>query len=256
MHDNFQAGAPVARRSPPAFLTLDSVVPSANLVSSLSAALEREILSGRFKVGDRLPTESDLSRAAGVSRTVVREAVAALRASGLVETRRGAGAFVTAQVELPRVGAGMMRETLDDILSVIELRLAVEVEAASLAAARHTETDMRSMTSILDRMDEAAGDWSRAVAADLTFHRAIAAATRNKYFVDFINYLGEFAFPRRHLDPATSSAYRLEDHTDRIGVEHRAILDAINQRDTALAAAVMRHHLAGSRARYRAMTAD
>jgi GntR family transcriptional regulator, transcriptional repressor for pyruvate dehydrogenase complex len=246
----------VAKRSPPASLTLDSVVPNTNLVSSLSTALEREILSGRFKVGDRLPTEADLSRTTGVSRTVVREAVAALRASGLVETRRGAGAFVTAQAEHPRVGPGLMRATLDDILSVLELRLAVEIEAVSLAAQRRTDADMADMTAILDGMAEMPRDWSRAVASDLAFHRAIAAATRNKYFVDFVNYLGEFAFPRRHLDPATSSAYRLEDHTDRIEAEHRAILEAIRSRDSALAGAEMRRHLAGSRTRYKAITAE
>lgn len=246
----------MAKRSPPASLSLDTVVPNTNLVSSLSAALEREILSGRFKIGDRLPTESDLSRTTGVSRTVVREAVAALRASGLVETRRGAGAFVTAQAERPRVGPGMMRATLDDILFVLELRLAVEIEAVSLAAARHTDEDIRVMASILDVMSEGPRDWSRAVAADLAFHTAIATATHNKYFVDIISYLGEFAFPRRHLDPATASAYRLEDHSDRIELEHRAILDAIRQRDGALASAEMRRHLAGSRARYKAMKAE
>lgn len=246
----------VAKRAPPASLSLDSVVPNTNLVSSLSAALEREILSGRFKIGDRLPTESQLSKTTGVSRTVVREAVAALRASGLVETRRGAGAFVTAQATQPRVAPGMMRAMLDDILSVLELRLAVEVEAVSLAAARHTEDDIRTMTDILDGMNETPSDWSRAIAADLAFHKAIATATRNKYFVDFINYLGEFAFPRRHLDPATTSAYRLEDHTDRIEAEHRAILQAISQRDSALASAEMRRHLAGSRTRYKAMTEE
>lgn len=246
----------MAKRSPPASLSLDTVVPNTNLVSSLSAALEREILSGRFKIGDRLPTESELSRTTGVSRTVVREAVAALRASGLVETRRGAGAFVTAQAERPRVGPGMMRATLDDILSVLELRLAVEIEAVSLAAVRHTDEDIRVMSSILDGMSEGPRDWSRAVAADLAFHAAIAVATHNKYFVDIISYLGEFAFPRRHLDPATASAYHLEDHSDRIEIEHRAILDAIRQRDGALASAEMRRHLAGSRARYKAMKAE
>jgi GntR family transcriptional repressor for pyruvate dehydrogenase complex len=92
------------------------------------------------------------------------------------------------------------------------------------------------------------------VAADLAFHRAIAAATRNKYFADFIEHLGEFAFPRRHLDPATASAYRIEDHSGRIDIEHRAILEAIRRRDSALASAEMRRHLGGSRARYKAMT--
>ncbi|MFE0756749.1 FadR/GntR family transcriptional regulator [Inquilinus sp. NPDC058860] len=234
-------------------MTLDMVVPNTNLVSSLSAALEREILSGRFKAGDRLPTESELSRTTGVSRTVVREAVAALRASGLVETRRGSGAFVAAQP--PRIGPAILRATLDDILSVLELRLAVEVEAAALAAARHRDEDIRALSVALEE-GEAAGDGRRLVTADLAFHKAIAAATQNKYFVDFINHLGEFAFPRRHLDPSAASAYGLSDYQGRIEAEHRAILEAIRQRDSALASAEMRRHLAGSRARYKAMTGE
>ncbi|MGK9230338.1 FadR family transcriptional regulator [Inquilinus limosus] len=246
----------MARRSPPASLTLDRVVPNTNLVSSLSTALEREILSGRFKVGDRLPTESELSRTTGVSRTVVREAVAALRASGLVETRRGSGAFVAAQAAPPRIGPAVLRATLDDILSVLELRLAVEVEAAALAAARHRDDDIRAMSVALERGEAAAKDWRRLVAADLAFHKAIAAATQNKYFADFIDHLGEFAFPRRHLDPSAASAYGLADHQERIEAEHRAILEAVRQRDSALASAEMRRHLAGSRARYKAMTGE
>jgi len=232
------------------------VPPNVNLVSSLSSALEREILSGRFKVGDRLPTESELSRTTGVSRTVVREAVAALRASGLVETRRGAGAFVTAQVERPRGGPGMIRAAIDDIMAVLELRLAVEVEAAALAAARHTDEDLGAMSAVLDGVTANGGNWAVAVGADMAFHRALATATRNKYFVDFIDYLGEFAFPRRHLDPATSATYRLEDHMDRIEAEHRAILEAIRQRDSALASAEMRRHLSSSRARYKVLTTE
>jgi GntR family transcriptional repressor for pyruvate dehydrogenase complex len=243
----------VARRAPPVSLMLESVVPNTNLVTSLSAALEREILSGRFRTGDRLPTEGELSRTTGVSRTVVREAVAALRAAGLVETRRGAGAFVTVQAARPRVGPGMLQATLDDILAVLELRLAVEVEAAALAAARYSDEDIKSLSAVLDSMGELT-DWSRAVAGDLAFHRAIATATHNKYFADFIEHLGEFAFPRRHLDPATASAYRIEDHSERINIEHRAIFEAIRHRDSALASAEMRRHLAGSRARYKGMT--
>lgn len=221
-------------------------------MSSLSAALEREIRGGKFKAGDRLPTESDMSRTTGVSRTVVREAVASLRAAGMVETRRGAGAFVTATTEWQRVQPAMLRSTLDDIVAVLELRLAMEVEAASLAAIRHDSADLRELEAIL----YSAGDtpeWRMQVSIDLRFHKAISAATKNKYFTDFMEFLGDFAFPRRHFGDSTARLYHTQDHGRQIESEHRAIFEAIKSRDGALASAQMRSHLAGSRARYQEM---
>src|SRR2546421_11755065 len=97
--------------------------------------LADEIKSGRLSPGERLPTEQELTRAARVRRTVVREAVAALRAEGLVVTRQGVGAFVSAEPQRApfRIDPERM-QSLGDILNVIELRFGVEIESAGLAA--------------------------------------------------------------------------------------------------------------------------
>src|SRR5947207_1268775 len=109
------------------------------LSRALYDQLAGEIKSGRLAPGARLPTEEELSRAARVSRTVVREAVAALRAEGLVITRQGVGAFVSAEPQRApfRIEPEKLR-TIADILSVMELRLGVEIESAGLAAERAT----------------------------------------------------------------------------------------------------------------------
>ena len=111
--------------------------------------LAEQIKSGRLAPGARLPTEQALTRAARVSRTVVREAVAALRAEGLVVTRQGVGAFVSAAPQHApfRIEPERM-QTLADILNVMELRLGVEIESAGIAAELHRAVHLDADASL------------------------------------------------------------------------------------------------------------
>src|SRR5881409_4201348 len=105
--------------------------------------LAGEIRSGRLAPGARLPTEQALTRAARVSRTVVREAVAALRAEGLVITRQGVGAFVPENARRPlRIDFDQL-SPLRAVLDVMELRTGIEIEAAGLAADRGSASQIR-----------------------------------------------------------------------------------------------------------------
>src|SRR5688572_9078152 len=118
---------------------LQPLRPPRNLMEEVVARIAGEIRSGRLAPGARLPTEQQLMEAMGVSRTVVREAVAALRAEGLVTTRQGSGAFVsadTSRVPFRIDPDGLV--SIEHVLDVMELRLAIEVEAAALAAERIT----------------------------------------------------------------------------------------------------------------------
>src|SRR6059036_1603300 len=139
--------------------------------------LAEQIKSGRLAPGARLPTEQALTRAARVSRTVVREAVAALRAEGLVVTRQGVGAFVSAEPQRApfRIDPERM-QSLGDILNVMELRLGVEIESAGLAAERASRAQLRAIGSALEAIERAALAGKSAVDEDLGFHRAIAQA--------------------------------------------------------------------------------
>src|SRR5918993_1069364 len=111
------------------------------------------------------------------SRTLVREAVAALRAEGLVVTRQGVGAFVSAEPQRApfRIEPERM-QTLEDILSVMELRLGVEIESAGLAAERASKAQVRSIQNAFNAIGEASAAGRAAVDEDLAFHRAIAEA--------------------------------------------------------------------------------
>src|SRR3546814_879795 len=108
-----------------------------NLAAELVERLSGEILSGKLAPGSKLPTEQEMVAATGVSRTVVREAVAALRAEGLVVTRQGVGAFVAADIRRRpfRIDEASL-DVLKEVVNVLELRAALEAEAAALAAER------------------------------------------------------------------------------------------------------------------------
>jgi len=231
-------------------LSLDPMERNSNLVLGLAEAIEHEITAGRLRPGDRLPPQAELAAVTGVSRTVVREAVASLRAAGLVETRQGAGAFILARTH--RFGlAGQLRPAdVEDILSVLELRLAVEAEGAALAAARRTEAQLGVLDQAIRTLDEQARAGGDGIAVDLLFHRTLAEATGNAYFVQFLESLGELSIPRRRLLAAGNPPADMTVYLEMVAGEHRAIRDAVAAHDPALAAAAMRNHLAGSRRRY------
>src|SRR5438067_13162107 len=153
--------------------------------------LAGEIRSGRLAPGARLPTEEALTRAARVSRTVVREAVAALRAEGLVVTRQGVGAFVSAEPQRAPFRIEPERlQSLDEILNVMELRLGVEIESAGPAAERATKGQIRTIGAALETIDRAAEDGKSAVDEDLELHKAIAEATGNPEIARFLQFIG------------------------------------------------------------------
>jgi GntR family transcriptional repressor for pyruvate dehydrogenase complex len=242
--------------SPPPESAIRNIGKRGNLVAMLTETLEREIVEGRYRPGDRLPTESSMATSAGVSRTVVREAVASLRAAGLVETRQGAGAFVLTNTlrlgGLPKIA----RNQLEDIVAVLELRLAVEVEAAALAAARRTDEDIALLDRALAQFDVEREHEGSGLDADVDFHLSVAAATKNPYFGQFLSGLGRSAVPRSRLNRGGKDARNLEEYLRFVQIEHGAIRSAIVAHDSALAAAAMRAHLAGSRSRYAEMLKD
>src|SRR3954464_9578114 len=170
------------------------------LSRGLFEQLAEQIKSGRLEPGARLPTEEALTRAAGVSRTVVREAVAALRAEGLVITRQGVGAFVSAEPQRAPFRIDPERlHSLDEVLNVMELRLGVEIESAGLAAQRATRPQVRAIDAALEAIEAAAASGKSAVDEDLALHRAIAEATGNPEFVRFLQFIGRHLIPRRSV---------------------------------------------------------
>jgi DNA-binding FadR family transcriptional regulator len=211
-----------------------------------------EIGSGRIPPGSRLPTEQALVAALGVSRTVVREAVAALRAEGLVVTRQGAGAFVAAdRSRVPfRIDPDGL-SSIDDVLRVMELRAAIEIQAATLAAERISRPSLVRIEAALDALESAIARGEAGVNEDFALHRAISLATGNPRFVEFLEFLGRHVIPRQSIRVSLNTPAQQRRYLARIQREHRRICAAIRQRDPAGARRAMRTHLTRSLERYR-----
>ena len=202
--------------------------PAKNRTSEVVERLAAEIGSGRLAPGARLPTEQELTAALGVSRTVVREAVAVLRAEGLVETRQGVGAFVVRDVQRRpfRIDPDGLR-SIAEVVQVMELRTGVEVEAAGIAAERATPPRAAVLPSALAAIDAALARGEAAIDEDFAFHQAIAEATGNPHFMRFLEFLGRFLIPRQSMRIGQKTAKDLRSYLQRIQIEHRAIADAI-----------------------------
>jgi GntR family transcriptional regulator, transcriptional repressor for pyruvate dehydrogenase complex len=199
-----------------------------NLPSRVARMISEEIVGGRIKAGDRLPTEREFAESFGVSRNVVREAIAKLRFEGVVETRQGVGVFVLGEESrsVLRIDAEILRDR-SLMSSLFELRSIIEVEAAGLAAARRSRADLAAIKTALHALYSSEGSESSAD-ADIAFHRAIVHATDNIYVATFINFIWE------HVRTSIAEANLHLDHATRMPInrkEHTAIYDAIKARD-------------------------
>jgi DNA-binding FadR family transcriptional regulator len=183
----------------------------------------------------------------GVSRTVVREAMSRLQAAGFVETRHGVGTFVLAPpvAETPAMDAPSV-VTIRDVLAMLELRISLETEAASLAAMRRTDEHLASMRRAIADFEAGLARGEKSVEADFRFHLQIALATGNKYFEDFYRHLGTTTIPRTRIDTPKLSTEPAENYLHRTNREHEYILDAIARQDPEGARAAMRMHLGNS----------
>ncbi|MGI5430698.1 FadR/GntR family transcriptional regulator [Streptomyces sp. CA-179760] len=215
------------------------------LADQVAATLSEEIESGRLAEGDRLPTEVELVRQLGVSRTVVREALSRLRNAGLIEPRQGIGVFV-----LPRRTRPLDLEAADTkvkVLQIVEVRRAMEGEAAHLAAGRATPLDLARMRQALDAIDSAVAAGGDGVDEDLAFHRSIAESTGNTVLVSTLRYLGDVS--RSGIRVTRANEARRNDFIEAVRAEHHAILAAIEARDAEAARRAARLHMNHAAAR-------
>ncbi|KKW67772.1 GntR family transcriptional regulator [Lampropedia cohaerens] len=228
---------------------------SRSLTEAVVESLTRQIRSGAYAVGAKLPTEAVLMQQEGVSRTVIREAISRLQAAGLVETRHGIGTFVRQMDRIPGAELGQCApaRTLLDVVAVLELRIAVESEAAALAAMRRSDADLQKMVAALDAFDRVIeAPQGQSIEPDRAFHAAIAHATGNAYFTNILGQLGQAIIPRTRINLSHLNDAARVEYLRYINREHRVVLAAIERRDPESARAAMRTHLSNSRERLRA----
>lgn len=164
-----------------------------SLVDEAYHSLLLQLEMNLWKVGDKLPTEKALGESLGVSRAVIREALARLRADGRIETRQGSGAFVA---DRSKIAAFRMQSTsgetdsLSQELEILELRQIVEAGAAELAAARRNKDDLAAIRIALEAMLQSVTTRSDGSMHDDAFHNAIAKASHNSQIAKFVEFLG------------------------------------------------------------------
>lgn len=210
--------------------------------------IRRALELGRFKPGDKLPTERELSEMLDVSRTVVRAAMTVLDRDGLVSVRRGRGGGVTvlAPPQDEAATRRTMRENRVSLQNAFDYRIVVESGAARLAAERRRATDITQLRKLLSAMAahiaaavESGDNSPRMVtewqSLDSAFHLRIAEACRNQYLFDAV------ANARRAMWlPVGAIFHHIEPNAND---HHDAIVDAIEARDPELAAATMTEHI-------------
>lgn len=223
-----------------------------SLAQELVEVLGGRIRDGLLRVGDKLPTEAAIVGEFGVSRTVVREAISKLQAAGLVQTRHGIGTFVAepSGASSFRIDAEQLA-TLNDVVAVLELRIAVESEAAALAAERRTADELVRMRMALEEFGLAVEEGRDSVSADYQFHLEVARATHNLHYTGLMGTLGTMMIPRSRLDPALPASDERRRYLRGVNAEHERIYDAIAKQDPVAARKAMRQHLSNSAERRR-----
>jgi GntR family transcriptional repressor for pyruvate dehydrogenase complex len=202
--------------------------------------IKSEILSGAYKIGDRIPTEKELCQQLSIGRSTVREALRMLKALGFIEVKQGKGAFI---IKISEDSDEKIRDWFSknkiELIDFIQVRMSLEPLAVRLAVERASDEQISNMEKIL-KLFENATDSSNALdlaLLDETFHTAIAEASGNNLLIMLNQTIVEFF-----------REYRVRSFAVRKNIKnalepHRRIMQAIKKRNAEEAAQAMLEHL-------------
>ncbi|QIC86712.1 FadR family transcriptional regulator [Serratia liquefaciens] len=215
------------------------------------AQLKEGISNGTFPVGEKLPSENLLAEAFGVSRVPVREALGILEVSGIISSRQGGGHRVEQHSLLSKYQPLVLEiADPDEVEALLEMREVIEQQAASMAAERHTEQELRAIELALNDFKRCTLDEGLiGHREDYLFHRAIMQASHNPFFVQILDnmhelYLGVLVY-------SLSKNLGRQAERQRVIDEHQRVFMAIKARDPAAATAAMQNHLSNVRGKLR-----
>ncbi len=206
---------------------------SRNLTHGMLDTLGHDIVTGRYE-RQPFPTEAELAKAHGVSRSVTREAVKMLTAKGLVSARPRHGTVVEPPRSWNLFDTDVLRWTLERKFSVDlliqfnQLRIAIEPEAAALAARFHDADDLAKIRDGLSQMQSAEADGGDPLIADIAFHVAILEASKNPFYAQFRSIVSTA------LHTSIQFTNQIKGRVASVE-EHAAVADAIAARDPAAA---------------------
>ncbi|WP_026894366.1 FadR/GntR family transcriptional regulator [Clostridiisalibacter paucivorans] len=204
--------------------------------------IQQMIVNGDLKSGDKLPSERELAERLKVSRTSIREALRALEVLGLIESRQGEGNFIKESLDngFFQPLSVMFMLNKDNPSDILELRIAIEVEAASLAARRINDEDIQELEELMDKLIES-DDEKYSAKYDTEIHYKIASVTKNYLIINLLN--GISSLIETFIKNARESILRENEEKDILIKQHRKICDALIERDPDKAASAMREHL-------------
>lgn len=210
------------------------------LVTNAIVAVRELVALPAYMNGARLPSEPEVASRIGVSRPVLRQALAALKAEGLIQSRRGSGTYATGQHSATLTFG--RPETLSDLEDCMRFRMVIESAAASEAARRADSASLNQIHRAVQRMKTGVREPNSVLGLDMEFHIAVARAARSRYY----SLTLETLMP--HIMLGLNLARQMRNipatvNSKRVIAEHQKILSAIKNGDERRASAAMRQHL-------------
>lgn len=209
-----------------------------NVGSQVFEQLKKQLLSGEWRQGEKIPSENELAEAFGVSRVTVRQAIQKLTVLGLLETRFGEGSFVkeakpgiymNGLIPIAYLGENSLNE-------VLEFRRTIEGVVAELAAEKITEEEIEELENQLKAMEENRDNLQGFSIADFQFHLLLAKATKNSLFIEIFNIINDVLYE--------AMTKIVEKRGNRAGLHyHRLIIDAIKEKDAQKVREIMDEHM-------------
>lgn len=228
----------------------------ANGVNTVIAGIITYLQERRLQPGDRLPSERDLALRLGVSRNVVREALATLVTLRMIESRPNSGIYLRhyaressfeALVMLTDMGA---TPTPTEVAETMEVRGHLEVLAVRLACERRTEVDLERLEAVLRHTETLLEEGHNIVAADTDFHIALVGATHNSVLVRVLNAFYRFTSRRRE------AWFAVPAHGKASARDHRRLVEYVRQRDAGRAEALILRHMERARSYWSSVLAN
>ncbi len=228
---------------------IDFDIKKTKLCEVIADKLEAMILSDSTKIEQKLPSEQSLASSFGVSRPIIREALALLKARGLITPKNGEGSFISNPTveNLTQTINRMVHMQNINPLNIFSVRITLEIMSVRLASEIAVKNDIETLTVINDRMRECAGDIDKRTELDVFFHAQIAEISGNPLLAIFVNSLATLLLPiikKSLLVPGASE--------DGI-LYHTKIIEILKTHDPDAAADIIRNHLTLSMRNYESM---
>lgn len=213
------------------FLPLDNKCRSEQVAERIIKMIE----SGQLREGDKLPNEPELARQLGISRGILREGMAQLKAQGIISRKPKDGTYIlplkTSQGEFTRSTLRLIKTS--SFRNIMEMRDAIEQKAAELAVDRATDEELEELREIALKCEQYSGEDD----LDYYFHYRLVELSGNSIFMGIVNTYFE------EIRQIRDANIRAPGHRQRVCDEHLAIVDAISRRERDMAKAAVENHM-------------